>query len=451
MARVFISFLGTNDYLPCIYFRDGFQAENVRFVQEAVVRLCCGKWASDDRILIFTTEGARVKNWEDNGHLDRATGEPLKRVGLNRCLTGLGLPPALQRVSIPEGKSEEEIWDIFSLVFDELKHEDHVIFDITHAFRSIPMLAIVVLNYAKVMKDVTLQGIYYGAFEVLGSIAEAKKIPLEKRLVPILDLTSFDQLMGWSTAIDRFIGAGDTRLISRLAGENTRPILKETKGMDESAGRIRTMARALSDFTGALATCRGPEISSAGLHLKNVVSGCLEVDLIRPLQPLFGRVMGQVASFRGDIIHDGIQAVKWCLGHNLVQQGVTILNELVLTWAVTSIAKDPLDVDTRNVASQALAIVIKKKKDNEDEWKPLARKRRDVTRSLIEVFEARGEMVKAANSLGQLRNDINHAGFGSGAIRAKRACIFSRRLEKVLATIEESMLTETDQGLSQPS
>ena len=176
MSKVYISFLGTNDYLPCTYFKDSREMENVRFVQQATLEFFCRRWTGKDRIIIFSTEGAFRRNWLDDGHKDKDTGGIKKCIGLNNCIKKLNLLPVLKRVSIPEGKSEQEIWDIFQIVFEDLKPEDEVIFDITHAFRSIPMLAIVILNYSKVMKNITIGGIYYGAFEVLGSIFEAEKL-----------------------------------------------------------------------------------------------------------------------------------------------------------------------------------------------------------------------------------------------------------------------------------
>lgn len=37
---------------------------------------------------------------------------------------------------------------------------DEIIFDITHSFRSIPMLAITIMNYAKVLKNCKLKEVY---------------------------------------------------------------------------------------------------------------------------------------------------------------------------------------------------------------------------------------------------------------------------------------------------
>ncbi len=436
MARVFLSFLGTNDYVSCIYHRNGVEIKDVRFVQEATIRMYCRDWRPEDRILIFTTKEARKKNWLDNGHVDHNTSQNLERQGLEGRLRALNLSPVLKCVPIPDGQNEEEIWAIFTIVYDQLQTGDEIIFDVTHAFRSIPLLAMVILNYAKVMKDISLGGIYYGAFETLGSKREAEKLPLEKRLVQVLDLTAFDQLLDWSFAIDRFTGAGDGRLISKYAMRNITPLLEKTRGKDESATRLKRMANTLSAFTNTLATCRGPEISEIGVRLKNSIAECREIDLIRPLQPLFSRIAEQTASFQGNMIEDGIQAAKWCLDHNLIQQGVTILRELVFSYAVALSGKNSCDVKTREIASQALTIVGRKLIRKEDQWRAPAKDHRELTHRFIEIYEKRPELVKSADSLGQLRNDMNHAGFGPQAKKVKDADLFRKKLEEAIASME---------------
>ncbi|MBU0698719.1 MAG: TIGR02221 family CRISPR-associated protein, partial [Proteobacteria bacterium] len=70
MARVYLSFLGTNDYLSCCYFKNDKKLENVRFVQQATLKFFCDDWTLEDRILIFTTDEAYRKNWLNDGHQD---------------------------------------------------------------------------------------------------------------------------------------------------------------------------------------------------------------------------------------------------------------------------------------------------------------------------------------------------------------------------------------------
>ena len=62
MANVYVSFLGTNDYLPCIYYKDDKEFRDTRFVQEATLGICCREWTDEDRIIIFTTDEAYQSN-----------------------------------------------------------------------------------------------------------------------------------------------------------------------------------------------------------------------------------------------------------------------------------------------------------------------------------------------------------------------------------------------------
>lgn len=62
MARkVFISFLGTNNYVECIYDIDGHLSKPVKYVQEALVSEICKDWKGSDRIFVFCTKDATEK------------------------------------------------------------------------------------------------------------------------------------------------------------------------------------------------------------------------------------------------------------------------------------------------------------------------------------------------------------------------------------------------------
>jgi len=427
MGKVYLAFLGTNDYLPCTYFKDDKQLESVRFVQEATLHFFCRDWTHGDRVLIFTTPDAFRKNWQDNGHKDSKTGNVLERKGLKRCLVDMQLAVPFINITIPEGQSEREIWEIFRVVFDQLKEGDEVVFDITHAFRSIPMLAIVVLNYAKIIKEVTLRGIYYGAFEVLGSIQEARKIPLKERRVPVLDLTAFDVLLDWSFAIDSFLAAGNAVRVCSLADSAIRPLLKETQGQDKQAAIIRNVTKELGTLSKTLATCRGPKIGGVVNSLKKAVGKTDYIHLLPPFQPLFDRIKTQMSAFAGNAIADGIEAANWCLQHNLIQQGYTILQETLLTHFVIERGGDPEAKKDREIASQAATIYLRNLP--ESRWEPPAKTHRATTQGFLEFYEARNKWPKIFNKLSAYRNDLNHAGYRKNAARADS---FKKALSELL-------------------
>ncbi len=66
MAKIFMSTLGAKEYERCCYRLKSDVSKVVSFVQEALVSFLCKDWTSEDKIVVFCTEEARTKNWEDN-------------------------------------------------------------------------------------------------------------------------------------------------------------------------------------------------------------------------------------------------------------------------------------------------------------------------------------------------------------------------------------------------
>ena len=427
MRQVYISFLGANRYSDCIYFLDKSSAPLTRFVQEATLRFFCSEWQEKDQVLIFTTQLAYEKNWLDDGHKDNHS-------GLGSRIETLGLKAGVKQVSIPDGHSEKEIWEIFEIMFNRLSEGDEVVFDITHAFRSIPMLAIVVLHYAKVLKRINLQGIYYGAFESLGPSEKTKSMAPEKRKAPVLDLTAFDHLLDWSLAVDRFLGAGDAKAISALAKGAVAPFIEKSRGKDEAASAIKYFADALDTFTRNLSSCRGPDISASVEHLRAELNKSRNIELLKPIVPLFEIIHREIAGFNSDPIHDGLKAARWCLDHNLIQQGYTILVETVITYWVLSAGDDPKDENSRLIASQAATIFLKKK--TESEWTPPAKEHPEDARRYVEVISQNKSIAIICDTLREYRNDLNHAGYKK---ERYAALLFSKKLEEFIKKIEEAL------------
>lgn len=433
MARVYLSFLGTNDYVECYYFRDSFETNRAaRFVQEATILDNCKEWGPADRVIIFTTRDAEEKNWEDDGHWDHTGRQKLQRKGLRTCLNELDLPVSISREPIPDGHSEDEIWEIFEKVSRCLREGDEVVFDITHAFRSIPLVAMVVLNYVKVLRQVKLNGIHYGAFEALGSIREVKAMPVEQRRVRILNLTALDQLMDWTIATDRFLSAGDARMAGRLAQRGVAGILRESAGKDEAGQIIRSLGSNLEFFARVLHTCRGREITSVADRLKENLSKSKELDLPRPFRPVFELIENRLNSFSSHRVMDGLAAALWCSGHDLVQQGFTILEETILSHIVLGVSGDLEDKTQREIASQAFAIIAKKIVECPSAWHEPAAKYTESTRRMIAMILKHERLAPLMEKVKARRDDLNHAGFTDNALSVRRSESFGRELRELV-------------------
>ncbi len=443
MANVYLSFLGTNDYIECYYVAGDFKTpEPVRFVQEATILQNCAKWGAEDRIFIFTTDDAEKINWKDDGHCDFKTKEVKRCEGVETRLKKLALKTPFKKIPIKPGYDQDEIWHQFDAVFDLLNPGDNVIFDVTHAFRSIPMLALVVIQYAKIFKSVTLKGIYYGAFEALGSVQTVRDMPVEQRNAPLVDLTPLAQLMDWTVATDRFLKSGDTALMGELAKSSVANILKDSTGKNANAQKIENMQKPFEQMSLMLSTCRGRDISQVAENLKQAVVACRDMELLLPpFKRLFGHIEQRIEAFSGNYLVDGFAAVRWCCEHNLIQRGFTILEELLISFVVKETGGDESNKDLRDIASQSFKIIELKKQEKPEEWKKPAgeKENRDITKRMIVFILSKGDIYKNYAGIRDLRNDLNHAGHVEGAKPVAEAGSFAKKL-KELCEAAESIL-----------
>ncbi|MBD3398075.1 TIGR02221 family CRISPR-associated protein [Candidatus Micrarchaeota archaeon] len=439
MSNVYISVLGTNDYLPCVYYHEnGFEAPNVRFIQEATIKMLCADWTKEDRVLILTTDKAYQRNWLDDGHVSKE-GEILKRKGLGSILENTGVTAKITQIKIPEGKNEDEIWEIFQILYDSLKPNDRVSFDITHSFRSLPLLATVVIHYAKTLKSIEVDGIYYGAFEILGHHGQVREMPIEKRRAPIIDLLPFDALLDWSVAIDKFLDTGSAKSVCQLANDAVKPILKRTKGKDDAAQAIKRVANTLAEFSSHLATCRGPELSCDAIKLKLAIEECLQTEIIPAFKPLVSQMEQEVRSFQGKEVADGLMAAKWCYDHNLIQQSYTILEETLISFMVYQAGLDDRERDHRMITGQAAAIFTGP--IAESDWLSPAADYKDITKSYLGILIERPDLAKVFIQLQDDRNDLNHAGWRKDPTKAKT---FLKNLPKLIERAQAAILEKRE-------
>ena len=129
-------------------------------------------------------EKSKIDNWETPAQAKNylvKRGERDTYTGLKKVLEKNKFPFEVKDIKIPNGDYEEEIWEIFESVYNVLKDGDEVYFDITHAFRSIPMLVMVLINYAKFLKNIKVKSITYGNWEARDS----------ENFAPIMDLITF--------------------------------------------------------------------------------------------------------------------------------------------------------------------------------------------------------------------------------------------------------------------
>lgn len=430
MGKVLISFLGTGNYEHCNYYYDNNKIENVRFVQESIIKIFCKDWTNQDKVCIFTTKEAIKNNW-----IDTETSNHTKIKGLESTIKDLNYKFRFYNVEIPSGTEKsadkdnvtKSIWKIFEKVNDEIKDGDELIFDITHAFRYIPMLGMILLNYTEVIKNIKITGIYYGAYEVLGSPQEIRQMSITEKNAPIINLISFSILQKWTNAASSFLQSGNTKAIEELTKHAIKPILKDSKGSDLIAKSLEKFVKKLNLFTNSINMCRGDnilkgqEFKDLNDELKN-----LSDTFIYPLNPILDKIKIRLSEFDKDNnISKGLASVKWCIDNNLIQQGITLLDEICISVILIDNGfSNYNDKETRNIIKPC--VEIKSKNLPEEKWEKYNFGDIHFVKSVLqsEIFM---KLYKTLNSLTDFRNDINHAGFRENS---RDFDAFKRQLEK---------------------
>ncbi len=401
MIKSFISILGTNDYLECRHSFNNLTSDlPVKYVQEDSIKFFCKDFTEQDEIRIFLTNLARQRNWENDGF-----SKP--NDGLKNRLFKAGLLCKINDYSIPDGNSENEIWKIFEIILNTFHQDETVIVDITHSFRFLPMLLTTLLNYAKYQKNITVNGIYYAAFESLGTINEVKTIPAEKRITPIFDLTSLSLLQDWTLASFDFINNANVNMLKQLVrAENrfTESLSNNKKFFPQNV--IRKLEKLITN----IALCRGKELLEYDYNdLKENIDKLKTLSgLPKPFFFLIDELYKKVQSFNNNYNNLIIVLADWCLKHNYYQQMVTLLQEFSITLILDECSLDRFNLNYRIITSQSFRISAQKL--SEESWQSPAKENKEITSQILNSNKLES-LKDSFQALTDLRNDINHAGF----------------------------------------
>ena len=239
---------------------------------------------------------------------------------------------------IPSGKSEGELWEIFDIYADAVDNEDEVVLDITHGFRSLPVLALPAIAYLSQVKNVEFKYILYGAFEARDP---------SKNETPIFDLTPFVSLLDWTNAVNVFQHSGDSRPLADLEGVNT--IKDSLTNLSNALLTNRTLEaqKAVGRVIGGLTHQRSLERLPVPFHvLVNQLKGTYTgISVQRPESNPKESLVGQYAQ------------IKWYIDNLHYFHAITLIREWLVSWELLQMyrtAPDFLDLEKRECAENAL-------------------------------------------------------------------------------------------------
>lgn len=432
--KVFLSFVGLSEYITCNYYFNGNEqdkSEPTRFIQEAIIKHECSDWNENDGFYFFATPAARASNWENGIFKSNDDFADIKKDthkdGLKKILNdNIGLKN-FNIVSINNGSTESEIWEIFHKISDCIQPEDCIYLDITHAFRSLPMLGIVILNYLKAIKNISVGEIYYGAFEKLGNSEEVQKKELEDRNAPVLKLRSFNDIMNFSFAAKLFTDYGNADLLCQNINETW------TNPKTDFERKLRSnLSKKLEEISMDLQTCRGGKICDGDSfrQLYETFNSLEEIERQEPgnvnykaLGPILKNIKEKFKDYSTQKdVNNGFVAAQWCFDHGMYQQSATMLQETIVSYCTSKVLPYNVDSecqtheakDCRELIESYLQFDPSRKsseiwKDNLDNLvkEHPSFSKEDIEEKLNKISALRSKF----QSLTTLRNNLNHAGF----------------------------------------
>ncbi|OAT80417.1 CRISPR-associated protein [Desulfotomaculum copahuensis] len=395
MKKTLVTFIGTGKYSETTYLNDKVSAKTKYFPVVAAFL------ASPERILVAQTTEAREMHWES----------------LRKELLERGLPEP-EELSIPSGKTTAELWEIFRRIMAAVEGENEVVFDITHAFRAIPLISFLSVAYLKFVRGINITGLYYGAYEARDK---------EKEISPIFDLTGFCELLDWIVGVNTFVNYGAAQELGGLLRRAQR-----AKKMAGGTGRceLNRFGQLISGISDALLTVRPFEVLEKTTQLEKYRAGSelrqqLEND-IQNWAPPFGMLLDQLLSdylpFAGDKDHTKelnlqrqLEMIRWYVHRQYIPQALSLMRELVISEQMRRYGRlaKALDVDLREEFSKRLHDQIKNKTPLGNLW----------------------------SRLPNLRNDVDHAGWRTDSMQAQK---IMRQTKECLAFLEEYFRQEVE-------
>jgi len=300
---IVVTMLGNGDYKPVEYCLRT-QLFKTELFPEAVAR-----WYRPAKVMVLATKS--VQEAEARPHLQNLT-DRLRDL----C--------PVTAISIPDGRSEAELWQIFAAMIEHLPIGCRIVLDVTHGFRSLPMVTLLAALYLRQSDRVIVEQILYGAWEARDP---------ETNKAPVFELTPFLDMANWMSAANVFLKTGHGGLIADLLKQTQRDAWQNDAASIARPRQLATLASNLQFLSEALLMTRVDEISrTAGLVSNSLSRAESELqDWALPFAPMLERLQLLTISLQQPGLKAQRELLHWYMNHGHIVQCVTLARE----WLVS--------------------------------------------------------------------------------------------------------------------
>lgn len=412
---IYLSFLGrgskdpqTNrfSYRPARYGLDGRNSTITEFVQVAEMELLGG--GRFDKVIIILTPTSRDEHFEE----------------LDSQLRALGVRDVFPMV-IAEDFEPASQWAWFEQLLPLIEPGSRLTVDLTHGFRVIPIVFSTAIHFLQRAKDVTLEAVYYGAFDVPAEIK------------PIVNMRDFYTVNLWADAVSRLVDEADAGQLIRVSSIApgfqsdvlSQPVLLEELSALTAAIKnveVHGIAGKAAAALGRIAQYRDQASTTARLLL----------DLIVEKYSILA--VYKTDRYSKEYFEIQLNIIRLLSSHGLFMQAFTAMREMVGSIGMTVMPEIQITNAAGRKRRRYADIFIRMVQNDESKWNFQSEHEQEQVSKLKPLFDQlknRGyldQMRLFVNDLVDIRNGFDHAWCNSQSVSAN----IPQQAERMIGELE---------------
>jgi len=368
-----LTFLGTGIYYSTTYVWQD-QEKEIEYVAAAL-----SEFFRIDTVQVFLTAEAREKHWKSFQEI----------------------VPKANDINIPSGQSEDELWQIFEAVVKSVEHGETIILDVTHSFRSIPLFVFLAGIYLQKAKNVTIAGVYYGAYE------------RNRERSPIFDLTPTLKFAEWLTATDKFLNTGSAKELGQLLSTIQQDFYRQGRQKEESINpkSLKSFGDRIQAISDSIELVRPLKLMEETALLEKIPYNTLQQEVgtfAQPFSLLLNRIQADYSQFSlpkprtappKETLDKQFDLLRWYIRNSLSTQAILLSREWVVSALCVRLERDYLKKDERKIVEDNLNSLVESMKS----------KVNDPTPNILEKAAPNlNQLSKLWSQLRDMRNDLAH-------------------------------------------
>lgn len=425
MGNVFISFLGLGsynkdlgiyDYSETKYSFQGKVSTPTKFVQVAELELL---GIDFDKIILLVTEKSEEMHFENLTH-------SLKNKNIDTDI--------ITKIRIGSKENIEYLnthkkW--YESLIKEISYNDNITLDFTHGYRILSLLLSSALYFLQVVKNVQVNKILYGAFDL---------VDRNEKVKPILQMEEFFKIVNWANAVADFIDHLDSNKLTNLIQSDDSLKLLELSDTDtleklNSAIRNTAMIKIPTLANDVLQTLTVTDND-------NYISELLKEKIKNKYENI---ACQSIRLYDKDFFYKQLEVIKILLDHNLLMQAFTIMRELVGSLALVNDHKlTDMNNETGRKRRNYAEVFVNMLTYEKEKWN-FTEDRLAIANNLLERYKFiedknfSHEIRCFLKRLLKMRNGFDHAWTGQkyDPERIKQSKQYYAELEKIIKSLDD--------------